>query len=226
MNKLNLFCLSIFLWALTALQAKSQPTVTGPTCVVPGTLYQYLISGPWDSASTMQVCLQGGTLVTQSGACTANGAPLSSLLVTWNPGVSQGSINLSSTAGNFSLALSVTTPLQAGAIITTNKAQAVGYNTAASAIRCGADIGGSCHPNYTHQWQQSLDAVNWMDITGATGQDLPAIPVLRQTRFFRRKTLETGSGSIAYSDIATVQIGAPPPGTILPIINLTNIINN
>ena len=67
----------------------SQVSITGPTCVVPGVIYQYQIQGNWDSTSTMQVCLSGGVIAdsTDTNICTpAGGAPLSSVLVIWNGG--------------------------------------------------------------------------------------------------------------------------------------------
>jgi len=213
MNKPIRGCLLSFIWALAVTQARSQPIVNGPACVVPGTTYQYLINGPWDSTSSMQVCLQGGVVAELNGPCTANGAPVSSLLVIWNSGGAQGSVELSSSSGNVSLAVSITTPLQAGAIADSDKSQTVGYDQAPATIYCGVDSGGSCHPAYTHQWQQSYNNSQWTDIAGATAADLTGVPALQQTTFFRRKTVESGSGSIAYSVIVTVQVGAPPPGT-------------
>lgn len=188
--------------------------ITGPTCVTPGTTYQYLISGQWDVNSTMQVCLKGAVIQGLNGTCTGNSTPASAVLVIWNAGVTQGSLNLSSTAGNATLAVSVTPPLQAGSITTASKVQAVGYNSIPAAIHCGADIGGSCKPAYLHQWQQSMDNVHWSDIPGANGQDLLSIPALKQTSFFRRKTVESASGSIAYSNAAAVSVGPPATGSV------------
>lgn len=41
--------------------------------------------------------------------------------------------------------------------------------------------------DYTYQWQQSADDINWSDIPGATGQTYTA-PSLDSTTFFRRIT--------------------------------------
>lgn len=195
-----------------------QTTVSGPTCVIPGTVYQYLISGKWDSASTMQVCLQGAVIAQLNGSCTGQTTPLSAILVQWNASATSGSLNLSSTSGNTTLAVTVTRPLQAGTISAISRLQQIGFNKAPTVIHCGADSGGSCHPVYVHQWQQSFDKVNWIDIPQASAQDLQVLPLLKLTRFFRRKTVETGSGSIAYSDAAEVRVSAPTDGSI----SLTN----
>jgi hypothetical protein len=196
-----------------------QVTLSGPTCVVPGTMYQYLISGPWDSASKMQVCTQGAVIAQLNGSCTANGSPQSAVLVSWNTGITTGSLTLSSSSGNSSLAVSITAPLRGGVVTAVSRLQAIGFLAAPTIIHCSADSGGSCKPVYTHQWQESTDNINWSDLPQATGPDLIAPPVLRQTHFFRRKTVETGSGSIAYSDAASVQVGPPPPGTMAADMN-------
>jgi hypothetical protein len=192
-----------------------QPNISGATCVIPGTTYQYLISGKWDSSSTMQVCLKGGVIAQLNGPCSGDVAPLSYILVIWNAGVTAGSLHLTSSSGNSSIAVSVIPPLQAGAIAGGSKAQTIGYNETPAVIRCGGDAGGACNPAYTHQWQVSTDNINWSDISQATNQDLLLPPVLRQASFFRRKTVETGSTSFAYSDVASVLVGTPAAGTTI-----------
>jgi hypothetical protein len=193
--------------------AAAQVTITGPTCVVPGTTYQYLIGGKWDSASTMQVCLQGAVIARLNGPCTGNVEPFSSILVIWNAGITTGSLNLTSSSGSSGLTVTVTSPLQAGVIASGSAFYTITYNTAPATIPCGPDAGGSGHSAYTHQWQESTDNVRWTDIAQATGQDLTSPPVLRQSSFFRRKTVESGSGTTVYSNSAAVVVGPPPPGT-------------
>src|SRR5579863_5527352 len=139
--------------------ALSQVTITGPTCVNPGITYQYLINNQWDSGATMQICLQGAVTADLGQSCTQNGAPLRYVLVVWNAGLSGGSLNLTSTAGNTTLAVTLTTPLKAGTI-SVSKMQSVGYDSLPVAIHCNPDTGGSCKPVYQHQWQQSYDNVH------------------------------------------------------------------
>jgi hypothetical protein len=209
----NIHFLAILLLSGIVFRAIGQPTMTGATCVVPGTTYQYLINGNWDSASTMEVCVTGGVVAQLNGPCTGNTPPFSSVLVMWNAGVTTGSLQLSSGKGNASLSVSVTTPLKAGKIQVVSKTQSVAFKGVPTVIHCSPDSGGSCKALYTHQWQQSPDNVHWTDIGLATGGDLTVIPAQKQTAFFRRKTVETGSGSIDYSDSAMVVVGPPPPGT-------------
>lgn len=206
--------LLLFFVFVANLMAASQPLISGPTCVLPGVTYQYLISGQWDSASTMQICTTGAIILPINGPCTGSGSPLSSLLVTWNAGIKTGTINITSSKGNMSLTVTETNPLKAGTILTGSKLQSLLYQAVPSIIHCNPDTGGSCSPVYVHQWQQSLDNVNWTDISLATAGDLTIGPGQQQTIFFRRKTIETGSGSIAYSDAAAVMVGPPPAGTL------------
>jgi hypothetical protein len=194
-------------------QAVAQPAITGPTCVIPGTTYQYLISGQWDVGSTMQVCTKGAVILSTNGACTVNGSPIAAVQLNWNTGINSGSLSLSSTNGNASLAISITTPLKAGSIVTTSKLQSIAFRALPGTIHCNPDTGGFCKPVYTHQWQQSLDNIHWVDVGQAVATDLLVSPVQEQTIFFRRKTVETQSRTIAYSDVAAVIVGAPPPGT-------------
>jgi hypothetical protein len=195
-------------------QAVVQPAITGPTCVIPGTTYQYLISGEWDSGSTMEVCTKGAVILSTNGSCTSNGTPVAAVELIWNAGINSGSLSLSSTKGNASLAVSLTTPLKAGSIIATSKLQSIGFRAIPDIIHCNPDTGGSCKPVYTHQWQQSLDNIHWVDVGSAANVDLVISPAQEQTIFFRRKTVETQSGTIAYSDVAAVMVGAPPAGTL------------
>jgi hypothetical protein len=161
----------------------------------------------------MQVCLQGGVIAQLNGPCTGNGEPQSAVLVIWNAGITSGNLNLTSTSGNGSLTVTVTTPLQAGSIATGSAIQTITYNTAPAAVQCGLDAGGSCNGVYTHQWQQSTDNVHWTDIAQATGSNLTTPPALRLSSWLRRKTVETSSGTVAYSNTAMVLVGPPPPGT-------------
>ncbi len=199
------------------LTAISQPTITGPTCVMPGAVYQYTIKGSWKTSSTMQVCITGGNFRSKDTSlknCTPQGgAPLSSLLIAWNnPGT--GSLSLSSAIGNSTLSVTIVSTLQGGTMDSSSKKQVIGYDSIPSMIICSADIGGSCSPVYIDQWQQSLDMVSWKDIQGATSLNLSVSAPLTQATFFRRKVTEKTSGTIGYSDIAFVDVGPSPPSAL------------
>jgi hypothetical protein len=212
-NNIKLLLTSISLF-FTNLCAFSQPTITGPTCVVPGTVYHYRISGSWKASSTMQVCISGGTLKSKDTSlhnCTPlGGAPLSSVLVIWNSS-GPASLRVTSGLGNSSLNIVITAPLTPGSIDSASKIQAIVYDSIPTAIACSSESGGSCSPNYIDQWQQSLDMVAWVDIPGATSRNLSTIPRLTQSTFFRRKVTEKSSGTVAYSDVAFVDVGPPAP---------------
>ena len=197
---------------LMALPLFSQVSITGPTCAASGVVYQYTITGQWDSASTMQVCISGGLIADSSNVNTcspAGGLPLSSVLVVWNS-PSGGSLTLTSTAGSASLNVSITQPLQAGTIDSSAAAQTIGFDSVPATLTCSADAGGACSPAYADQWQQSPDMLVWSDIPGATGQNLGFSSPLAQTTFFRRKVTESSSGTIAYSNAASVLVYAQP----------------
>lgn len=182
-----------------------------------GSGISYVIKGSWKASSTMQVCLTGGVFSTKDttiSSCTQkNGAPLSSVLVIWNsPGT--GTLNLSSALGNNSINVTIAALLQPGTIDSSSKKQLIGYDSLPATIFCSAESGGSCSPSYKDQWQQSADAVSWKDIAGATSKNLSITTPLKQAFFFRRKVTETVSGTIAYSDVAFVDVGPPPPTAI------------
>ena len=193
---------------LPAMSALSQVTISGPTCVVAGTVYQYRISGPWDSLSTMQVCIGSGIIADSSAAsCTVTGPPLAAVLVLWNDSAtSTGTISLSSSIGNATLSVNFTESLIPGSIDSISQMQILAADSIPASINCSMDTGGSCSPTYSYQWQQSSDAVSWTDIAGANAQNLSFSAGLSQTTFFRRKVTETVSGTIGYSNVAVVSI--------------------
>jgi hypothetical protein len=82
--------------------------------------------------------------------------------------------------------------------------QIIAYDTLPQTIRCSTAQGGNCQPGYQYQWQESDNQLNWADIPGAGSQNLTFQAPLVQTKFYRRRVTETGSGSIGYSDVADV----------------------
>jgi hypothetical protein len=183
----------------------SQVTISGPSCILPGITYQYNIQGSWDSASTMQVCITGGVLIAGSGTstCTTNNKVISDVLVTWNS-VSSGSLAVTSNKGNTNLSVNIISPLNAGTIASGIKSQMINTGTTPVSISCSVATGGACSPAYTYQWQESPNSVSWNDILGATSKDLKFSAAIIETKYYRRKTIETVSGTIAYSDVAMI----------------------
>ena len=188
----------------------AQVSVTGPDCVIPGLIYQYNISGNWDSAATMSVCITGGVLSENNASCTPNGAPLPFIRVLWNENTPLGKITLRSSKGIATVSVSITTVLQPGSIDKSFRTQTVSANLVPSGITCAAPSGGGCSIAYQYQWQQSNDQVNWSNIPGATSKDLIFSNVAQQTGYYRRKTIHTVSGNIEYSDIAAVAVNPSP----------------
>ena len=102
--------------------------------------------------------------------------------------------------------VSITVLLQPGTVDSTYKKQFIKYKTTPSSISCSKSSGGGCGASYSFQWQQSWNNLDWQDLPGATQQNLTKIQALTRTTFFRRKTLENTSGSIAYSNSAVVYV--------------------
>lgn len=199
--------------------AFSQVTVTGPTCVIPAMTYEYSIavSGNWNSITTMKVCVTGGVIKSRDTSlvtCTRNGgAPLASVLIAWTGSALNSFLSVTSDQGNTSLAISLTSVLFPGNISSSSKTQVIDYNSIPSMIICSIDKGGSCAPSYSDQWQQSPDELKWSDIDRATNQNLMVTASLIQQTFYRRKVTEKQSGTIGYSDVASVDIRPAPVGT-------------
>jgi hypothetical protein len=201
-----------FLWLITAFFIKShvfsQPIIIGPACVLPGVTYQYSITGA--GLTSMSVCVNGGYFVDREqlrlGTCTASEIAVASILVVWND-TTTGSLTLNSSGGNTTVNISLTSALQPGMLDSLTKTQSfTDTTTVPSSIQCSASQGGSCTPVYSYQWQKSNDIIVWTDVESATGQNLSFGAPAKHTIYYRRKTVETGSGTIGYSDIATVGV--------------------
>jgi RHS repeat-associated protein len=204
--------LLISLLVFSACVGYGQVSISGPTCVNPSTQYQYTISGNWNSGTNMSWCISGGTIV-GFGTC-RSGTPLPSVQVTWNTGITSGTVTLNSSIGNKTLTVSIVAAL-AGGTIATNKTQTINYNHIPAGITCSAASGGTCAPSYTYQWQQSTDNVNYTPISGASAVNLSFSTGLLQTTYYRRLVTETVSGSTAYSDVATVFVNPQLQGNVL-----------
>jgi hypothetical protein len=189
---------------LTGIATFAQGTIIeGPTCVLSGVEYQYNIKG--DLPAGAQLCVNGGKITESSSSNCISDLSTGFVRITWSG--SKGSIAFTSSQGNYSVNVAVTTPLQPGAI-TNGKEQNLSFNATPSSISCTKPVGGGCGASYQYQWQQSLDNLNWQDIPGASAQSLSNLPSLTQTVFYRRKTTETISRTIVYSDAAVVYVAA------------------
>jgi len=192
----------------SVLTVRSQVSISGPACVLPGLGYQYLITTTDTAGSGIHVCLTGGTFTSSGNAC-LDDSLVSAIYVTWNSGITSAVVSYTSPAGTATQNVSITTALQAGSIDTASQQQTIADSTSPAVITCPAATGGSCAPSYTYQWQQSVDNLSWNNITGATGQNMDVNITVTQNSFFRRAVTETNSGSIAYSGSAAVYINPP-----------------
>src|SRR5437762_10581748 len=109
----HIFCkiLAILILVFFTQKSFSQVVISGPTCIVPGTIYQYVINGSWDSSSTVQVCITAGLIVDESDsvACTPSLNAINKVLVMWNDSASDdGSLTVTSSLGNASLTVHFT----------------------------------------------------------------------------------------------------------------------
>jgi RHS repeat-associated protein len=106
-------------------------------------------------------------------------------------------INLTYTGHNYTLYVHVKTyPLFPGDI----KIPKLYKETDSSVtLQPSPTFGGSCLANYSYQWQQSTDSVNYTNITGQTSSALNITPI--QSIYYRRQVT---CGSAAYSDTCHV----------------------
>jgi hypothetical protein len=197
-------------------EVNAQVSATGPTCVRPGVIYQYNFSGNWDSSSVMQVCLSGGKLADSGTTCTANGAPIGFVRIVWDS-VAQGTLQVNSSLGNTTISVTMAASLTSGPLDSGSRQLVMTTAVLSGALHCAAASGGACDAHLQYQWQQSSDGELWADIPGATGQNFPLASALKQTTYFRRKTTDTASTLIAYSNQAMIVV--PMSVTAIPVTN-------
>jgi hypothetical protein len=197
------FNVTVLLLLCLGQAAFSQVAINGIGCVSPGLPYQYVINGDKDSTHNVQVCLSGGAFTGSTGSC-QNGSRSFTITVTWDSNATHGMITATAAPGNASRDISIAASLQGGTINNLSKSQTIPYNGTPAAIGCSVALGGNCSPGYAYRWQQSFDQVNWTPVNGANTPDLPFSAALIQTTFYRRQAVESGSGSIGYSDAAVV----------------------
>jgi len=67
-----------------------------------------------------------------------------------------------------------------------------------------------CAGTVTYQWQESIDNVNFIDISNATDTSYQSGPIMMNTHF-RRKATCAGGDSAYTNNVATVTVEAPQP---------------
>src|SRR5450755_3428426 len=108
---------SIFFAALFILQYSfCQVSISGPSCVTPGMVYQYNLTGNWDSASSLKICVTGGSILNAGSSCQTS-APVAFVKIIWNE-TANGTVSLSSDKGSANLSVTITDSLMPGRIDT------------------------------------------------------------------------------------------------------------
>src|SRR4030095_12167942 len=200
--KKNVFFLLIMVLPLMGF---CQQSIFGPACVLSGFTYQYDFKLNRDGIKQMNVCVTGGAIESQSSNCLPN-TSLQYVRINWNSNIDKGIISISYGSSTDSFIVFVTTPLSPGIIDTTKKVQTLLNAVIPKQINCSAPTGGNCKPIYSYQWQQSNDCQNWQNINGANDQNISFNSIPAQTTFYRRKTIESKSHAIAYSEPALIVI--------------------
>ena len=195
---------------------QAQVSISGPSCVAPGIEYQYTISGGWNSGTSMDWCVTGGT-ITGYGTC-KSGTPWPQIYVIFTSGTGR-KIDLTTSIGNATLNITIVPVLLPGTIPPPTS-QNIYWGQMAGQINCPIATGGSCStPVNTYQWQQSTDNVNFTDIIGATNQNLPFTSGPFSTTYYRRKVTVSPEGTIGYSNTYTVFVAPPLNGGVISTAN-------
>jgi RHS repeat-associated protein len=205
--------LLILFLLLSNASAKSQVTISGPTCVVAGgtTGYQYTLSGTYTSTSPVQWCVTGGVIAGTSNTCKSGTIASIGLFirVVWNPGITSGSVQLTVT-GSGSATRNITNITIANTA--TPVSQVRNFNQSFT-ITGGGASSTACVPTYTYQWEWATASGGpFTAISGATSQSYTSTANFTSTRFYRRKL--TFNGDIQYTPVASVNIAALTAGTI------------
>ena len=149
-NKSRLILLQLFVIAtlLPFFARANKPfvsySITGQTCIAPGTVYSYAMS-PIGSSGYMTWTIQGGSFTGVS-----SGSNLYSVSVTWNSGnitrmIFLQFVDANNITWNASLPVSLA-PALTGGTISSNASQSINYNATPSAIGCTLPTGGDLQP--------------------------------------------------------------------------------
>ena len=183
-----------------------QLSIKGPSCVVAGIQYQYIINGIAPGSTSMQICLSSGVIAGTDSSC-HTGSPVTFIRIVWNAS-STGSITISGAAGSAVFNVNKTIVFSAGKIDSVSRNQIVNKGVVPVTIDCSDPKGGNCAPTYVYQWQQSVDGMKWTDIPGCLSKRLKFLSPLLATAYYRRKTTETVSHAEQFSDVALVVVNS------------------
>jgi hypothetical protein len=196
-------CVVVSLLLFCKLHSFAQMSITGTTCGIAGTQYQYVIAGNWTNSTTMTWSISGSGTINGS----SSGTPLPRIFVTWS-GTGSRTVNVTTTTPTGSANLSVTLyqALVVGSI-TSGGSQAIISGTVPASITCATPTGGYCTPSYAYQWLSSPDQTTWTSVSGATGLTLNfGTTTLTQTMYYKLEVEEVNTSTIVYSSVATVLV--------------------
>lgn len=194
----------LFLLVFVACPAFSQVNVSGPSCVLPGIEYHYAIERQNHGVSNFQVCVTGGMIKDLTATCVTYSSS-TILKIIWN-NIASGSISVSPGSANQNLLVTITSDLAPGAIAANSLQQLIQQGSIPDTIRCSDALGGNCLPVFDYQWQRSNDKISWANIPNSNNKVLKLNFALNEPTYFRRRVTELGSGTIKYSDIASVYV--------------------
>jgi hypothetical protein len=187
-------------------------SITGPNCVLAGPPYMYNISGQWQSGSTVRVCVTGGVLADSGGTCAGGAGILSFIRVSWDSGgQTSGTIAVSSSLGDTTLVVQITTSLIGGQVDGAVANQSLDTLTTPVTLTVSPASGGACQPAYVYQWQQSADNVVWENVPGASNVQFVFSGPLKQPMYYRRVVTDNAANILAYSSVAVIWVPTPMP---------------
>jgi hypothetical protein len=201
--KRTLFFLLIILFISAQANSQRTPAIGGFNCVTPGVPYEYVFNGGWDSTVSVQVCVAGGQ-ISGTGSNCKTGAGMTAVSIVWNDSINSGTITVNYAGKTVTRNVNITPFLNGGNINNSVKTQFVDSTNMPADIICSQSNGGICDPDYSYQWQASKDILNWKDIPGAKARNLKFSSSVPRALYFRRRTKELHTGTIAYSDVAVV----------------------
>jgi RHS repeat-associated protein len=192
--------------------AFSQISIGGATCVKPGDVYTYILTGNWRPV-THTWCVTNGRIIGILTNCTSGG--FSVQIMWYDPGT--GELTVRGTDGQASINPTVTAPLEPGRAYTAAGSninwQTLDIFTVPGTFFCTAPTGGNCGSTYNFQWQSSVGGnTNWTNMAGETGENLSFSAPLSQTTYYRRMVTGVPSNQSGYSNEAAVLIWLPLNG--------------
>lgn len=215
-KKIFLFCL---VWSMTLPKVFSQYQITAPSsCALSGVYYgPYTITGgSWGTSDHW--CVTGGTINQTTNTC-MNNSGVSSIGITWNSGITTGTVSYYLSTSTTPVATFTVT-----IVANTISQQMSPYNTpplvplgqVITATLVGSDVNANpCGSSVNYGWQISTDNVNYTSITGPGDKDYLINASFTQSTYYRR--VVNMNGYLNYSNyVQFAPVGAVTPGTISP----------